>query len=79
METVLNTSTQINGKPYDVQIQTNRRTLKIDVREENADEFQALELPYTEAFEMMNSKDDYESLLDLLTVEDGQFLLNTSL
>jgi hypothetical protein len=66
LETVLTTSKDIAGTSYRVQITTNHKHLKIDVRESDSSTFQALELPYAEAFELMNAKDDYGSLVALL-------------
>jgi hypothetical protein len=52
--------------------------LEIDIQGKESDEVSHLELPYADAFELMNGKDDYESLVDLLNLENGQFVINTT-
>ena len=48
------------------------------MKQEGAQEYSQLEIPYAEAFEMMNDKSDYSGLVDLLNLENGQLVLNSN-
>ena len=71
LPTVFDVVREIAGNTYKVEIKTDERRLAINVKQEGAFEYSQLEIPYAEAFEMMNSKYDWAGLVDLLNVENG--------
>ena len=78
LPTVLEIEKEIAGETYQVQVKTDERRLAINVKQEGAQEYSQLEIPYAEAFEMMNDKSDYSGLVDLLNLENGQLVLNSN-
>ena len=69
---------ELDDTAYGITISTDKRKLWIRIQGLEDDSLNELEMTYSEAYELMNDTNDYESILQYLAIENGNWVLNVA-
>lgn len=68
----------MDNSAYGIIISTDKRKLWIRIQGLEDDSLNELEMSYSEAYELMNDTNDYDSILQYLAIENGNWVLNVA-
>ena len=69
---------EMDNSAYGIIISTDKRKLWIRIQGLEDDSLNELEMSYSEAYELMNDTNDYDSILQYLAIENGNWVLNVA-